>query len=158
MSFFQFLLQWFLYFRFWHGGKLHVALGSHFQKVVDMAAVKKASATPNLQFPELDVDGLTISLLDAAGWPAPMPDPTTVTTSYVSSDPSVLTVAGVAGNPYSANVTSTGKIGTGVVIGATLNFNSGAPSLKGTSPAIDVPAGAPASVSVTLGTPTAPTP
>jgi hypothetical protein len=113
---------------------------------------------PNLSFPELGTDGLTIDVKDAGGNPAPLPDPATVTTAYTSSDPTVLTVAGSAIDPYAATVTSTGKVGTGVTIGATLAFKSGAPSISGTSQPIDVPAGPPASIDVNLGTPTPPTP
>ncbi len=112
----------------------------------------------NLQWPELDTDGVTISVLDAGGNPAPLPDPTTVTTAFSSSDPTVITVAADPTTPYAATATSTGKIGTGVTLSCTLSFNSGAPSLTGMSEGIDVPAGAPASVSVNLGTPTAPPP
>jgi hypothetical protein len=149
MSFLWRLYQLLLYLVYWRGGRVVVALGPKFKRKRNMA---------NLQFPELDTDGLTISVKDAGGNPAPLPDPTTVTTTFTSSDPTVLTVAPVAGNPFAATATSTGKIGTGVTIGATLSFNSGAPSLSGVSPPVDVPAGPPASIAVAFGTPTPPAP
>ena len=141
MTFRAFLLQWFLWFRFWAGGRVVVRPGPKFKKVKNMA---------NLQFPELDVDGITIAVEDAGGNPAPLPDPSTVTTTYTSSDPTVLTVAPVAGNPYAATATSTGKVGTGVSIAATINFNGGAPSISGVSAPIDVPPGPAARVEVNL--------
>ena len=140
----QYLYDWWTY----RGARLGVHLGKpHGESIM-----------ANLQFPELDVDGVTIDVRDAGGNPAPLPDPSTVTTSFTSSDPTVLTVAPAAGNPYAATVTSTGKVGTGVTIGATINFNSGAPSISGVSQPIDVPAGPPASVDVVLGTPAPPAP
>lgn len=111
---------------------------------------------PNLNWPDLDVDGIAIGVKDAAGNAAALPDPTTVTTTFTSSDPTVITVAADPTNPFAATGKSTGKPGTNVTISCKLSFNSGAPSITGVSQGIDVPAGPITEVDVILGTPTAP--
>jgi hypothetical protein len=142
----QFLDDWWIY----GGATLRVRLDKpRPYGVMNMA---------NLQFPELGQGGLTITLKDAGGNPAPLPDKTTVTTSYSSSDPTVLTVTADPTNPFAATAKSTGKIGTGVMLSCTLSFNSGAASITGVSQPIDVPAGPPTEVDVSLGTPSAPPP
>jgi hypothetical protein len=77
-----------------------------------------------------------------------------VTVTYLPSDPTVVTVGAVdPANPYTVKATSTGKVAADQTIGATMAFKSGAPSLTGTSPLFDVPAGPPASLDVNLGVP-----
>ncbi len=148
MSWWQRLLQLILWFFYWRGGSLVVALG-HPRRGENMA---------NLQWPALDTDGITITVKDQFGNPAPLPDPTTVTTAYSCSDPTVVGVTPDPTTPYAAVGKSTGKAGTDLTISCVLSFNSGAPSVTGTSAKFDVPAGVISEVDVNLGTPNPPVP
>mgnify|MGYP001574533619 CR=1 FL=1 len=151
-SFWRWLWQYLFDLWTWRRATLQVQLNP-FRPQGTSEMAKKAAAGTNLQWPELASDGITISLKDAGGNPAPLPDPTTVKTTYACSDPTVVAMTADPTTPFSATGKSTGKVGVGLTISCTLAFNSGAPSITGVSAPFDVPPGAPSSVDVNLGTP-----
>jgi hypothetical protein len=76
----------------------------------EMAASKKTVAPPTFTMAELSSKGGTLQLYDEGDNPTPFPT-TPLTTTWTSSDPTVLTVTPDATNPQKAAVKSTGKIG-----------------------------------------------
>ncbi len=116
---------------------------------------KKKLGGTNITFPQLASDGATLNLLDAGGNLVTTPlDPTKTTVAWTSSDPTVITVTVDPTNQQLATAKSTGKIGSNVTLTATFtNVDGSTPLPPAVSDGIDVPAGPPASATITLGVP-----
>ncbi len=127
-------------------GETHMAA----RKVLN-AKHKKAGGPP-VTFPQLASDGATLNVYDKGGNLTKL-DPAATTIAWTSSDDSVITVTPEA-DPTRATLQSTGKVGSGVMITASFTNTDGSPAIPpAVSDPIEVPAGPPASASITLGVP-----
>ncbi len=123
---------------------------------LEFAMAKKSSlvglvATPTFTMAELSSKGALIQLFDAGDNPCPLPT-TPHDHTWSTSDPSVLTVTPDATNPDAATVTSTGKIGTGIVVKCILHATDTPPSFGDLDCEckVDVPAGPPTQGTIAL--------
>lgn len=111
---------------------------------------------PNITFPQLAAAGGLLVALDKGGNVVPGGiDPTKTTVAWASSDDAVITVSVPdPADTTKATLRSTGKVGTGITVTATLTNNDGSTPLPpAVSDGIDVPAGNPTNASIQIGVP-----
>lgn len=112
----------------------------------------KKAGGPNVTFPQLASDGATLNVYDASGNITTLPTGSKV--AWSSSDNTVITVTADDSSGKTATLKSTGKVGSGIVITATITDAGGGNVVPpAISDAIDVPAGPAMSASITLGVP-----
>ncbi len=117
---------------------------------------KKAAAGGNITFPQLAAAGATLDVYDKGGNLIPGGiDLTKTSVAWTSSDDTVIVVhVHDPANTAVAELHSTGKIGSGVVVTATFTNLDGSPPIPpAVSDPIDVPAGPPATAKITIGQP-----
>ena len=123
-----------------------------------MAKKNLVKSGPPVNMNSLQSDGGTLSLLDASGAPvSPQPTDAVATVAWISSDPTLLSVAPTApGNTYAVTIKTVAPFKTGsATIQAVVTYVAGSPGpFTAVSPTINVTTPGPASADIVLGVPT----